>query len=110
MCLGLINFKILPQFLLLPVSILDSSWFIDFTFLFLAMQFSSGYLGGFPVEFLTQVVRHWIFYHHLHAYHDLKAQTSKILNVKKEAIKSLRDLNALGEKKVQLDLTALFTQ
>lgn len=46
------------------------------------MQFSSGYLGGFPVEFLTQV-----------------AQTSKILNVKKEAIKSLRDLNALGEKK-----------
>ena len=30
----------------------------------------------------------------------LQAQTSKILNVKKEAVKSLRELNTLGEKKV----------
>ncbi|XP_065896663.1 protein lin-9 homolog isoform X2 [Dysidea avara] len=45
-------------------------------------QFASGYLGGFPIEFLNQV-----------------AQTSKILNVKKEAVKSLRELNTLGEKK-----------
>lgn len=35
---------------------------LDFVILFLnlATQFSSGYLGGFPIEFLTQVVRSWI--------------------------------------------------